>query len=335
MARAATAVVCICFAIACGSDEDSGGSGGAAGAAGSSGSAGAAGSGGSAGTGGAPSACGVSGAGAVDGNHTLEHATGTRQYTLRVPPGHDGTTPLPLVIDFHGYTSNKEQQALFSALGATADAEGFVLVHPDGLTNPGTSDQSWNAGLCCAFGDETRDDIGFVDALLDDVASKVCIDEKRVYATGMSNGGFMSHLLACERADRFAAIAPVAGVLGVPPESCQPSRPVPVIHFHGTQDSLVPYDGGGPGNFPSVPETSAGWAARNGCTGQPAETFANGTATCMTTAGCEGGVEVTLCTLEGMGHCWPGQAFCPFGNGTTDISANDAMWQFFARFALP
>jgi polyhydroxybutyrate depolymerase len=350
MSRAKLAVVLTfaCLLPACGGDDDDSkaGSGGSAGSSAGSGgeggsSAGAggssAGSGGSSGgSGGAPS-CPSPPVAPGNSTLTLDHAGTQRQYTLHVPPSYAGETAVPLVLNFHGYGSNMGQQVLFSNMNATADAEGFVVVYPDGLKNSTNGMQSWNAGLCCAFGDSDRDDVGFVDALIDDVSSRVCIDQKRVYATGMSNGGFMSHRLACERADRIAAIGPVAGVLGIPPESCKPSRAVPVIHFHGTEDPLVPYDGGGTSSYPSVADTISGWASRDGCTSQPTQTFSNGAAHCETTTGCTGGAEVTLCTIDGMGHCWPGQSFCPptLGSPSTDISANQAMWDFFERFALP
>jgi polyhydroxybutyrate depolymerase len=309
-AKLTALLVASCLVAACGDDDDSPGSG-------------------------AEPACTSPPAEPGDSTHTLDHAGSQREYSLHVPAGYDGEKRMPPVLNFHGYSSNMAQQALFSNLNATAESSGFVVVYPNGLKNSVNGNQSWNAGLCCAFGDEERDDVGFVDALLDELSSRLCIDRKRVYATGMSNGGFMAYRLACERAERFAAIAPVAGVLGIPAESCQPSRAIPVIHFHGTADALVPYDGGGVSSFPSVPDSIAGWASRNGCSGQPTQTFANGAAHCETTKGCAEGAELTLCTIDGMGHCWPGQSFCPFGNASTDISANQAMWEFFERFQLP
>ncbi|GMV19666.1 MAG: hypothetical protein KJ015_03170 [Myxococcales bacterium] len=335
------------LAPACGGDDSSDGSGGAAstgGAAGSgaaAGAAGAAGAGGSSGSGGTPSAAkpspGCSGGGLAPGDSTLKltHGGVEREYQLHVPPGYDGKAPLPLVLNFHGYTSNAGQQAAFSAMNAKADSAGFLLVYPQGLQNPGTGLTSWNAGLCCAFGDTARDDVGFVGAVLDDVFAKSCVDERRVYATGMSNGGYLSHRLGCELANRFAAIAPVAGVLGIPAGDCKPSRPMPVVHFHGTADSLVAYDGGSLGSSASVPDTFAGWASRNGCSGSPKESFKNGAAHCETYEGCPAGVEVTLCTIDGMGHCWPGQSICPFGQSSTDVSANDRMWELFQKSSLP
>ncbi len=145
-------------------------------------------------------------------------------------------------------------------------------------------------------------------------------NEKRVYVTGMSNGGFMSQRLACDLSDRIAAIAPVAG--NNVTTSCVPTRPISVMEFHGTADSTVPYSGTGP--------TIAAWVDRNGCDSSPAVTFDSGNARCETYNGCDGGVEVTLCTITGLGHAWPGA----FG-GTSDISATDAMWSFFERYRLP
>jgi polyhydroxybutyrate depolymerase len=129
----------------------------------------------------------------------------------------------------------------------------------------------------------------------------------------------------------IAAIAPVAGVTLI--SDCNPSRPIPVIDFHGAEDPIVPYDGGRPG-YPTVPDTHDAWAARNGCTDEPSVTFQNNTVTCETYDKCDGGVRVTLCTAEGAGHCWPGQSVCPFGESTLDVLANEAMADFFEDFSL-
>ncbi|MEM6994583.1 MAG: PHB depolymerase family esterase [Myxococcota bacterium] len=260
----------------------------------------------------------------------FEYDGQTRTYDLFVPAAYDGTSPLPLVFNFHGLGSNPAEQTGFSQFDTTAEARGFVVAYPAGL------DDSWNAGLCC--GDSAADgvdDVGFVRALADALATQLCIDRNRIYATGMSNGGFLSQRLGCEASDVFAAIAPVAGVLGLAPEDCTPDRAVPIIHAHGTMDQLVPYEGGGLVGGPSVRESIDGWVTRNGCVPEPAVTFDVDPVVCETWSGCDADGEVVLCTATGVSHCWPGNDFCPFGPSTTALHASEAMADFFERHPMP
>ena len=275
-------------------------------------------------------------AGTLDSSTThleLEHDGATRSYEIHLPPGYDGETPLPLVLSFHGFTSSGLGQQALTNMDVTADREGFLVAYPNGL------DQSWNAGACCGLSaTKAVDDVGFTRAVIDDIAERGCINPSRVYATGMSNGGFLSHRLACEAADVIAAVAPVASVLGIDAADCTPARPIPIIHLHGTGDPLVPYDGGGLAGSQSVEDSTAGWIARNGCSGETSVTFENGSATCETSDDCDGEASVTLCTIEGAGHCWPGQPCRSLGNlgeSTIDIDANEAMWELFSRVKLP
>ncbi len=274
-----------------------------------------------AGAGGGASSLGCeTGLAAGDHTFTLEHGGQERTFELHLPPSYDGETPVPLVMNFHGLGSNIMEQKLFSAMNGTADANGFAVVYPQGFSN------SWNGGVCCGQAQSQGiDDVGFVRAMVDRLADEACLDRKRVYSTGMSNGAFLSHRLGCEASDLVAAIGPVAGTLSVP---CEPTRPMPSVAFYGTADTLVDYA------VLAVPST-ARWVEVNGCAAAPEVSFQQGTVTCETYGGCDGDVTVTMCTAEGMGHCWPGQSFCPFGNATTDIVANDAMWQLFAQHALP
>lgn len=272
---------------------------------------------------GASVACGS--AATVPGTTTIPISFGgkSREYILHVPPGYTGQTPMPLVVNFHGLTMTDVGEETFTGMDAKADSAGFLLAYPNGL------DESFNAGLCCGLsGTNQVDDVGFTRALVADIQKRACVDAKRIYATGMSNGGFMSQRLGCDAADVFAAIAPVSGLLAV--VSCSPSRPMPVIEFHGTADTIVGYN-----SVPSVDATFKGWAQRDGCTDTPAETFHNGTVSCVTYAKCAGGVKVTQCTLAGEGHCWPGQAQCPYGASDMDLNANDAIWSFLQGFAMP
>jgi polyhydroxybutyrate depolymerase len=271
---------------------------------------------------------------------------------LHVPPGYSGK-PTPLVIDIHGFLSNASQQEGWSAMDTVADREGFLVAYPNGAGSP----QSWNAGDCCEFTDTGRDDVAFISALIDDVGKKSCVALDRVYATGMSNGGFMSHNLACNLSDRIAAIGPVAGVLGIPPAACTPGRAVPVMEFHGTADPLVPYDGGSPSaslwgylyptsappTFRSVGDTVTFWRTQNGCSDTSMQTYASGDATCQTYSGCKDGAVVTLCTIMDGGHTWPGGSTTALpsiattivGKMSSSIDASSQLWDFFKKYRLP
>ena len=265
----------------------------------------------------------------------LSHDGDTRSYELYVPPGYDGTTPLPVVLNFHGLTSSGPLQQEGTKMDELAAREDFIVAYPNGLDN------SWNAGVCCGRSAETNvDDVGFTRAVIDDLGARGCIDTARVYATGMSNGGFLSHRLACEAADVIAAAAPVAAVLGIDESACNPSRPIPILQLNGTADPLVSYEGGGLADSPSAQDSIDGWIARDGCSGEPQITYENGAATCETASDCDGEVSVTLCSIEGAGHCWPGQP-CPerlgslVGEPTFDIDANEVMWELFSTAKLP
>ncbi|MEM6289791.1 MAG: PHB depolymerase family esterase [Myxococcota bacterium] len=250
-----------------------------------------------------------------------------RSYDLYVPPGLDPTQPVPLVINLHAYLSSDDIQANFSNFDEAADEAGVVVAYPKAAFN------SWNAGACCGQAQLAgNDDVGFVRAVVADVQGRGCVDPSRIYATGMSNGGFMTHRLACEAADLFAAVAPVAGVIGLDDDDCTPSRPIPVMHFHGTADFVVSYYGG---LFASVNDTIEGWVARNGCSATPTRIVDVGEAYCDAYEGCADDATVTLCTVEGGGHCWPGNPACLGAFSTTLLDANTQMLEFFSGVALP
>jgi polyhydroxybutyrate depolymerase len=225
----------------------------------------------------------------------------------------------------------------------TADARGFLVAFPQGIG------QSWNAGDCCGQATATNvDDMGFFDAIVAHLEATVCVDVKRVYAAGFSNGGFFAHRLGCERSGVVAAIAPVSGVMGMPPDQCKPTRAVPVLEFHGDADIVVPYVGGTPvanglnfgpfvPTFRSVAETNQAWRDKDDCLGAGDVVLHQGDATCTNWKGIAGS-EVELCTIAGGGHSWPGgQSLGMFGEGkvSSSVSASDRMADFFARHALP
>ena len=180
-------------------------------------------------------------------------------------------------------------------------------------------------------------------ALLDALAGETKVDERRVFATGISNGGMLCYRLAAELSDRIAAIAPVAGTMGT--ETCQPQRPVSVIHFHGTADQFLPFAGGRGDkslsslDFFSVEHSIRQWVAADGCPAEPTVThlpqkFADGTSVIRKHYGPgRQGAEVVLLVIEGGGHTWPGRQLPVefLGRSTRNISANDLMWEFFSR----
>ncbi len=275
---------------------------------------------------------------AGDITRTLTQDRHERSYLLHVPEALDFSQPLAVVLVFHGGTGNAQHALQMSKFNTVADQHGFLVVYPNG-TGPLSNDKllTWNGGDCCAYAQENNvDDVGFVRALVADLQSLTAIDPQRIYATGISNGGILSHRLGCEAADLFAAIAPVAGTLNFSP--CNPSRPISVLMFHGTADEHLPYDGGvGPKSlvgvdFASVQESVDFWRMFNGCNPQPqTESFAD--IRHEVWSGCREGVAVELYTILGGGHAWPG------GNSTgrpgadqptQTISASQLIWEFFA-----
>jgi polyhydroxybutyrate depolymerase len=248
----------------------------------------------------------------------------TRQYRLHIPPSYTQDKPVPLVINLHGYNSNAEQQEHVSQMSVKADEQSFIAVYPEGLGSP----QTWHVGPR----EEGAADLQFIHDLIRYLQSQFNIDSVRIYATGISNGAQMTNRLGCELADVLAAIAPVSG--GYPPtQECHPTRPVPVVAFHGTADKLIPYEGQGR-LLLSAREWAAAWANRNGCDSTPTVTFQHGEVTGETWDNCRDGATVTFYTVQGRGHSWPGSAMPPEIT-TQDINATDVIWEFFMAHPMP
>ncbi len=287
----------------------------------------------------------------TDEEITIPSGTATRTYLQHVPAIHDGATALPVIVDLHGYTEGARIHTAMSNLGPDGDTLGYITITPQGEGPV----PHWVAEV-------GSDDVAFIGNVLDDVESNLCVDLDRVYVTGFSNGAFLTSALVCSMADRFAAAAPVAGIQD--PDGCTPSRPVPVIAFHGTADTFVSYDGSlgssvadlpspdgsgatigdlGEGDpsltGPSVPDITAAWAARNGCDAVPTETPVTDDVT-QISFGCPAGAEVSLYRVDGGGHAWPGSEFSASigsvtGATTMSIDANELMWAFFEAHPMP
>ncbi|MFM1767704.1 MAG: hypothetical protein RJA22_233 [Verrucomicrobiota bacterium] len=274
----------------------------------------------------------------------LESDALTRSYLVHVPRTVPKGKAVAVVLALHGAAMNARLMESFCGLSATAERGGFVVVYPNGTgTGPFLA---WNAGgFMEAAGDSRRrvDDVGFIRRLLDDLATVLPLDSNRVYACGMSNGGMMSYRLAAELSDRIAAIAPVAGTIARragdgPP---QPTRPVPVLHIHGTADRFVPYEARGWAaglRLQGVEDSVRTWVQVNGCRPQAvSETLTQPDDPMPVTRRTHGhgryGAEVVLVTIQGGGHTWPGVTpMVEFiGPSTTNIAANDLIWDFFRR----
>ena len=238
---------------------------------------------------------------------------------------------------------NGPMMVWFSGLTKKSEQAGFIVVYPSGTGSEPFL--VWNAGGFNKKRSEGKpDDVAFIDRLLDDLGALVKIDDKRVYACGMSNGGMMSYRLAAELSNRIAAIAPVAGTIAI--EESKPNRPVPVIHFHGTKDTLVSFDGkkGNDKSFmrlKGVEDSIQTWVKLNGCDVVPkTETISKDGDTMRVTrttyGGGRDGAEVVLIVIEEGGHTWPGRQppIGLIGKSTKDISANDLMWEFFEKHPI-
>lgn len=255
----------------------------------------------------------------------------SRSYTVYLPENYNQSETPPLLLALHGLTQTGVEMMQFSDFNSIADTGRFIVVYPDGFGN------AWNVGFS---GGSTADDVGFLSLLIDTLHQQYQVDLNRVYATGFSNGGFMSYRLACELGNRIVAIAPVAGTMTEGSyNSCQPTRKVPVLHIHGTNDFVVSYNGGF-GNK-SVDQVLSYWNNFNNCPAIPVienlpDIVAEGsTVQQQTWAPCDDSTEVILLKVINGGHTWPGSTGTT-GIGITnrDISASAEIWKFVSRFSF-
>ncbi len=287
-----------------------------------------------------------------------------RSYRLHVPPAAAGGTPLPLVLNLAGATQNGELQEAQSGMDSSSDKHGYLVAYPDGTRiskvlspDPVAKDAQYgfNAGACCGLPSTNHvDDVDFLLATIANVAARTPVDLRRVYVTGMSNGGMMAYAMAAQASTYIAAIASVAGQVELP--DIAPTRPVPTMEFHSVDDPIAKFVGvqnADPKLVFSVMDGITQWVKADGCnpvprTGEPlvgTRRSAGLTATLVTYSACRAGASVNLWRLTGSGHVWPGAPFNTgprntwildgVGRGTQLIDANELMWQFFQQHELP
>jgi len=287
--------------------------------------------------------------GPADIDGSLQSGGLTRTYHVHLPAGYSAARPAPLVLAFHGGGGDGAGMSRLTHLSDAADRFGFVVVYPDGYQ------QHWGDGRGVTPSERDGvDDVAFVAVLLDTLASQFAIDTRRVYATGISNGGFFSERLACDLSARISAIASVAATMSANLAArCAPARPVPYLLIHGTADPIVPYDGGQVGGqlagergaAISAADSVQKWAVLDGCPSPPhvaalPDTAHDGTQVRRTVyTGCATGSQVQFYSVEGGGHTWPGGLqYLPVavvGKTSRQIDAGDVIWGFFAQFSLP
>jgi polyhydroxybutyrate depolymerase len=281
-----------------------------------------------------------------------------REYLLHLPPEYDPEFPVPLVLDFHGYTGISAGEETYTGLSHHADHEGYAVVYPQGTgfaIESGDLITSWNdlagsassgpAGPVCSQTADyyphppecgeprpcvwasCHDDLGFIDRLLDRLETELCIDLDRVYATGMSNGGMFVHRLGCEMPERFAAIVPVGGTLARG-FNCAPDAPLAMMNIYGTRDIYVSQRGDMSSDgyyYESAEAVMTKWAEAQECdsTTTVYETSQDGIldVACVQHDNCSTGAEVVHCTWDGA-HDWPEAGGQPFGN--------EIIWEFFS-----
>ena len=250
---------------------------------------------------------------------------------MYVPNSYNSSILTPLVFCFHGYGSNSNVNFNYTNFKGIADTAGFIVVHPQGTLFIGTT--HWNVGGWTLG--STADDVGFTSALIDSISSNYSINPNRIYSTRMSNGGYMSFLLACQLSNRIAAVASVTG--SMTPQTynnCNPQHPTPILQIHGTADATVPYNGN---SFwtKSIDEVLQYWSSYNNC--NPTATtismpnlnqFDGSTVEHSTFYGGDNGTTTEHFKVIGGGHDWPGA----FGN--MDINASKEVWKFFSKYDL-
>lgn len=263
-----------------------------------------------------------------------------RRYILHVPASYDAQKKTALVVVLHGGGGNGRNAEKMSGFSAKADKEGFIVVYPYGSGRLDERLLTWNAGNCCGYAlDKNVDDVAFIRELVVLLKRQYSIDDKQIFATGMSNGGMMTHRLACELSDVFSGVAPVSGAMNVP--VCNPARAVSMVIFHGKKDEHVLFEGGVPkksvDSHPRVDKSVAAavefWKNRNVCTQSPTES--HGKIQIEDFSCAQAGLAVYA--IEDEGHTWPGgeKGYFAADEPTREISATDVMWDFWQKNLRP
>lgn len=285
----------------------------------------------------------AAGAAVAQDRQSIDVRGTARTYVVRAPDRLKNESPVPLVFVLHGGGGNAANAERMTGFTEKAKKEGFIVVYPEGSGRLRRGLFTWNAGHCCGYAMENKvDDVAFINALIDDLAKRFPIDDKRIYVTGMSNGAMMSHRLGIELSHRIAGIAPVVGtVFG---DERKPMQPVAALMINGLLDENVPFNGGlGAGRgkdawdgTPAKPalDQAAFWAKANGCGDAPSKQ--DSATQTHYRYNCPNGRAVELIALKDNGHAWPGgEKGSRRGDKPSEsLNATDVIWSFFQRHSL-
>ncbi|MEU8634010.1 ferulic acid esterase [Amycolatopsis sp. NPDC048633] len=248
-----------------------------------------------------------------------------REYTVHLPAHYNPRRAYPLVLSFHGHKRTSQYQEELSGFSAL-DA---ISVYPQGLI--GTDGESaWTGAPYSA----AADDVLFTSDLLNSLQRELCVDNDRIFAAGKSNGGGFVGLLACRLPGRIAAFAPVSGAFYPQGGACHPSRPAPILDFHGTADTTIPYTGNPDKGLPSIPDWLAGWSTRDGCFPKPVSWQPVKGVVAQKWLGCDRRSDLAHYRVEGAGHVWPSTKPNNDSATPTVIDATPVIWRFFRAHPL-
>ena len=268
--------------------------------------------------------------GTIDG--TLAYGEISRTFILYVPSSYDSASKQPLVFNFHGYSSNAREQMAYGDLRSQADANGFILVHPEALDDIyGRS--YWNIK---GWSTSVHDDVKFVENLINLLMDKYSINAERIYSTGMSNGGFFSFHLACNLSASFAAVASVTGSMTYETfDNCNPRKPTPVMQIHGSLDATVPYKGLDALNMKPIMDVMEYWKVSNGCDDYILSLpgILPGTSSWTETYeynNCLNNTQNVHLYVQGAGHIWPGSRY----SSIASPDSSSRIWSFFSTYDI-
>lgn len=259
----------------------------------------------------------------------------SRDYRLHIPRTYESDQRTPLLLAFHGHGDTAPSFERYSRLSQLADERGFLVAYPQGERGP-DGQPGWNT---FRHRDPTTDDIGFVNALVSHLQETLCVDPQRIYATGFSNGGGFTSVLACDLSARIAAFAPVAGDYYPLPGGCHPPRPVSVMEIHGTADTTNPYNGSTQLDYVSVGQWLTGWTTRDACTGGPTQHTQAPGVVIETWDNCQGTTAVVHVRLIGVKHLWlvgpPPSTPNTSQSRAVEFDTATAIWGFLSTQSLP